>query len=249
MDLNGYQSLPSPYEQIHAVTLPPLQDFMASWRLSNSSSSGTTTPETDNEAEVRLRRYILEILAYTFSADIPTLARALGIQHNSFQSLLNDTERQELRFLSNLIKTLHTKLKHGEWNSTSDFDRQVIRRSVCTPVAKIHVDGPLVLDLIATYADHGCDPEKWKHTLISYWHPWPMCLARFLRGSFGRDAMKGHAKLISDASPNEAVRFELDRAMRAFVKEHWLENVQFLTFNHSGYLRAGFWELWRAIKR
>ena len=210
--------LPPPYTD----RLPDrsLQDNLSEddlpWNMSQDSLISIHAPK---ESVTQLRRYLIEIIAFTFDADFEQLNSALG--HNTAiisreTTILREREKTELLRVSAIVKDLHQKLLYNRFNTTLKRDRDAVLEAIIKPLMglkNLRFDSDYALDLISTYADHQCHPSKRKYTLISLQTP------RFLRfipsPSTGwlRSNLTSHAKFISAVSPNETVQVALGRAL------------------------------------
>ncbi|KAF2184902.1 hypothetical protein K469DRAFT_708678 [Zopfia rhizophila CBS 207.26] len=193
---------------------------------SATAISQNHTPQRD--PVIQLRRYLIEIMAFTFNADFALLNHALG-QHtlptsasiSTTNSTLTDDERVELLRLALISKDLYRKQRGHQLLTTRDSDRRAVTDAIVIPALQLELSAGYILELISTYADHRCDETKREYTLISLNIPYPLCLFRHLTlllALFGHH-LHSHARIISATAPNEDVRIVLGNAMKVFQEE------------------------------
>ncbi|KAF2180435.1 hypothetical protein K469DRAFT_714815 [Zopfia rhizophila CBS 207.26] len=193
---------------------------------SATAISQNHTPQSD--PVMQLRRYLIEIMAFTFNADFALLNHALG-QHtlptsasiSITNSTLTEDERVELLRLALITKDLYGKQRGHQLLTTRDSDRRAVADAIVIPTLHLELSAGYILELISTYADHQCDETKREYTLISLNIPYPLCLFRHLTlflDLFGHH-LHSHARIISATASDEHVRIVLGNAMKVFQEE------------------------------
>ncbi|KAF2787872.1 hypothetical protein K505DRAFT_329364 [Melanomma pulvis-pyrius CBS 109.77] len=214
------------------------------------------TPQRD--PVIQFRRYLLEIMAFTFQADFALLDCALD-QHtlstsasiSTTNSILTEDERFELLRLARTIKDLYGKTRGYQWLNTLDSDRSAVTDAIAKPAVILSLDGSYILQLISTYADHQCDETKRKHTLISLSLPYPLRLFRHLTPflySLGHH-LDSHARIIAATAPHEEVRIVLGNAMKVFQEEELgIKKVPYFWVNDDLWPhRFGWYHVYKAL--
>ncbi|KAF2637121.1 hypothetical protein P280DRAFT_521637 [Massarina eburnea CBS 473.64] len=216
---------------------------------SNTSSAGIDTPPSSTSREsspgpladaatynpqMQLRRYITEIMGFTFDVDFTLLNRALDptvpISATSpTKSILTPHERAELLSLVTLIKEVYAKLSDpgAQWLTVRDCDRETIAEAVVRPALHLGLSAGYLLEILSTYDAHQCDENKRSLSFISQKKPY--CYDFWTRlaflGPFNivmsmcADELWAHGQIIGIASPNERVRIVLGNALDAYQKE------------------------------
>ncbi|KAF2113615.1 hypothetical protein BDV96DRAFT_647872 [Lophiotrema nucula] len=178
------------------------------------------------------RLFILEILAFTFDADFSKLRAALGqrtLQADEPASILTELQRHCLLLISHRVRAMYWRIKNNQWDTVPVGGIYLINRAIIEPTAIVPVETSYALELIATYADHQCEPDKRGKTLVSYHEPRHLRRALFL--SFFlctpdfADTLRSHAKVISAVSPDERVRFILSQAQQDFERNLGLRRL------------------------
>lgn len=193
---------------------------------SDTAVSQNHAPQRDPVTQ--LRRYLVEITAYSFNADFVLLNHALGQPTSSTSasisatnSTLTENERVELLRLALISKDLYGKHRGHELLTTLDSDRRAIANAILIPSIILDLSESYILQLISTYADHQCDEHRRENTLISQRIPQPLCLYRRLTlflYSFSQQ-MNAHTRIILASTPNEDARMVLGEATRVFQQE------------------------------
>jgi hypothetical protein len=183
-----FEAYPNPQDPASAAP-PPYSEADVGGLTADVSSdvvkaTGTPVPQTpilwdsyDDDGEwsespagrasiSRLRRYVIEILAFTFEMDLNLLSVALGQLPNT-TSLLSTEERHDLHSLATLIRNMRPKVGQPSWLTVLDRDRALVIESVSKPVQILNLDGKFVFRLLDSYCDHRCDSVKRRRTLVS----------------------------------------------------------------------------------
>lgn len=193
---------------------------------SATTISQTYTPQRD--PVMQLRRYLVEIMAFTFNVDSALLNHALGqdtlptsASVSNTNSILTEDERVELLRLALITNDLYGKRGRPQFLATRDSDRRAVADGIVVPALQLELSATYILELISTYANHQCDKTKREHTLLYRNIPYPLCLFRHLTlllDLFGAH-LYSHALIISTITPNEHVHTVLSNAMRVFQEE------------------------------
>jgi hypothetical protein len=171
-------------------------------------------------AAERLRRYLIEIVAFTLSANFDELNSAiLGqpvAEHTTL--ILSDEERDDLLQLSIIAKDLRIRASRNELNTSFLRDREALHDAIIAPKRVLPLAGLLVteyvIDMISSYADHQCQPTQRQHTLLGYWSQpsaW-QCIA----------TLGSHGLLIGEIAPNEEVQHVLGRSLEDYQRKNRL---------------------------
>ncbi|KAJ4357255.1 uncharacterized protein N0V89_001830 [Didymosphaeria variabile] len=215
-----------------STDLPPPYSVTASTRWLNASSAATDLVKCDLLHQ--FRRFVIEILAFTFDANFSLVNQALGQSSSTTiqttTTILSESEHAELLRLSNLAKSVRKEMRRT-WG-TLDFDRrrpnedhETLASMVVRPAIYYEVDAPYMLELISTYAAHRCEPNnRSKFSLVSQDKPY--CYGFFRRlgflGPFNLvmtifgQTLWLHAIAIKTLAPNEEVRAVLNDAMKEY---------------------------------
>jgi hypothetical protein len=194
--------------------------------------SATVIPQNhgpQRDAVVQLRRYLIEIMAFTFNADIALLNHTLGkplsltsTSTSTTNSTLTTDERVELLRLACISKDLYGKHTGYQFLTTRESDRRAVADAIVMPALELDLSAGYIVELISTYADHQCDETKRKHTLVSLSIPCLLWLFRRLAvlglAILGHH-LDSHARIVGATAPNEDVRMVLGNAMKAFQEE------------------------------
>ena len=183
---------------------------------------------------MQLRRYIVEIVGFTFDADYSLLNQALGqtaltTSTPPTNSILTPDERAELLGLVTLIQELNEKISAAgtQWLTVRSADREAVADAVIRPALYLGLPVSYALELVSTYALHQCDESKRSLSLISQRKPYFYSIFRSLSflGPFNiilgmfTDELWSHAHIVGIAAPNEEVRMVLGNSMHAYQKE------------------------------
>lgn len=133
-----------------------------------------------------LRRYIIEILAMTFSPNFDRLNTALCGSETAERttSTLSELEREGLFHLSCLVRKTRQMVLKGQASAISFEDKQEIRDAIIEPAAMISrftYTGAFAMDLIGWYGTHIQYPVQWQDTIPAYWANDLMGLGEFAR--------------------------------------------------------------------
>jgi hypothetical protein len=197
----------------------------------------------------QFRRYVIEIMAFTFDADFSLLNRALGQPPISPDSILTSSERANLLDLATLMQDLEAKiLGSGRLGGTQFFairtqDREAVADAVIRPALYLGLRAGYMLEIISAYATHQCNPSKRSFSFIERKKPYLYSFWRsleflgpfnFVLGIFTND-LWACAKVIEAVAEQEEVRIILANAMDGYQKhvlgipymyhiERWSEN-------------------------
>ncbi|KAF2827211.1 hypothetical protein CC86DRAFT_405352 [Ophiobolus disseminans] len=155
---------PPPYSEPTIPTTPappspPLVTQTPSTRKGYRSFKDWSESPAGRKAIAQLRRYLIEILAFTFEADM-TVINAVLSQADGTKTTLSDAEHASLLALAHLIRSMYPKVGKPEWLTIPDSDITMITEAVSKPIKFLKLDGCLVFELLASYADHQCDSSK-----------------------------------------------------------------------------------------
>lgn len=170
----------------------------------------------------QFRRYTVEVLAFTFNADMSALQSAMCLATKSKEgkvprySILSTKERADLLNLSHLVRKLHKKITSNELDTTNKSERDLLFTALVKPARALHIPAGFALDFISTYADHECRPKRWKYTLVGHYTPRWFHIRGTLRYWNYRAALGTHSNMIGAVAPTEHVKHILGRAQQAF---------------------------------
>lgn len=199
-----------------------------------SPSSSLSPNRVAHNPLMQLRRYIIEIMGFTFDADFSLLNEALGqtastISTSPTNSILTPAEHAELLSLITLIEELKAKISNTstQWLTVRSSDREAVANAVIRPALYLGLPASYVLELISTYASHQCNKSKRHLSLISQRKPYFYSLFRSLAflGPFNivlglfTNELWSHAHIINIAAPNEEVRIVLGKAMHVYQRQ------------------------------
>lgn len=183
---------------------------------------------------MQLRRYIIEIMSFTFNADFTLLNQALGqsastVSASLAKSILTQHERAELLKLAELMENIKAKgLNLGkQWLIIRSRDREVIAAAVVRPALYLELPVAYVLEVISTYSSHRCDGSKRSLSFIEQSKP---CFYNILKslsflGPFNvplgifTNHLWSHAQVINLTVSNEGLRLLLANAMDIYQKQ------------------------------
>ncbi|KAF2000182.1 hypothetical protein P154DRAFT_599096 [Amniculicola lignicola CBS 123094] len=190
----------------------------------------------------QFHRYVIEILAFTFSTNIVELNNAIGQSKTpSVVSILSPTEQQDLLCIATVIKLLCIKSRKNEWNTTSQYDRDLVWNAICGPACASHIREDFALDLVASYGDHRCEPTLHDRSLLLHWRPTGWNFWKLSNWSNFPLALQSHARVIGLVAPNESVRLILGRSQEKFQQKRGYGNMT-IGFDWPP-VRVGFEEL------
>lgn len=227
--------LPPPYSEVNSFT----------------SETTVETPKNDRNIE-QFRRYIIEIMAFTFGVDMTKLNPALGMRARAKTwkkqraSTLFQEERNRLYHLSYIIKRLHRQTLQIEWIGEFLLEEYkiTIREEIVKPARSLDIREDYALDLISTYADHQCDPARWKYTLLARWSPRGWNFWKWWYYDYLAWALESHANLIGDVVNGE-VRLILGQHLDGFRRRRVFRCLKPTGFEFQ--VRKGFEKLELAI--
>lgn len=214
------------------------------WRGYGDAEDWSESP-AGRRAISQLRRYLIEVLAFTFEADVTVFKAVLG-QIDDTKTTLSESEHASLLALAHLIKSMRTKVGKPEWLTIPDSDCTMIIEAVSKPVKFLKLDDSFVFKLLASYADHQCDPSRWTMTLVAQRIPW---LAKY-RSVWGEGlralggTVRSHVDLAQLVAQDEGVRKLLGESMIKWQESRGLEG---LVIDGSDYPTGGFWDLAKAV--
>lgn len=101
----------------------------------------------------QLCRYLIELLAFTFEADMTIFNAALG-QIDNTKTTLSEAEHAFVLALGHLIKSMCAKVGQPERLTIPDSDCVMVIEAVSKPVKFLKLSDSFVLKLLASYADY-----------------------------------------------------------------------------------------------
>ncbi|KAH7116010.1 hypothetical protein B0J11DRAFT_115268 [Dendryphion nanum] len=181
----------------------------------------------------QLQKYLIEIITFRIEANLMLVREALDADDNtkptpiSYGSILTDSEKTELMQLATAIDRLYDKYRSKEWVASSEADRESVKTGILKPLEYMkryfcHAD---IMELIATYPKHQCDPSKRALAInrsrgkISF------------SSKEDKTSLAGLEGLIDIISPNGDVRMVLGEALidlrkrigvKSIEAKHWL---------------------------
>lgn len=192
-------------------------DTMENWSKSPAGS----------DAISQLRRYLIEIVAFTFEADMAIINAALS-QIADNKSILSEAERASLLALAQLIRSISAKVDKAEWPTVPNSDCTMLVDAFAKPAIFLKMRECFVFKLLASYAEHQCGPTEWKMTIVAQQIPWLM-RCRSLSGD-GLEALgatvRSHIDVVQFAAPNEEVRMLLGEAIINWQKGRRLQGLR-----------------------
>jgi hypothetical protein len=182
--------------------------------------SPTTSPE---QYKQQLCRYLIEILAFTFKVDPKELRRATNpgskAPHLNSETpfILTRTERDQLLHLSCTVQHVHAKVCRNEVLTTYRRDRDLINDAILRPAHKLGIYPLHALDLISTYKDHQCNPDKRRYTILAVFTPrFCKCISyRF------ESTLNAHRLVMERVSRNDDVQHVLGRAFEKVWRRYY----------------------------
>ncbi|KAH7094540.1 hypothetical protein FB567DRAFT_6031 [Paraphoma chrysanthemicola] len=195
----------------------------------------------------QLLRYLIEILAFTFDADMTILNAALG-QSEDDATVLIENERASLLALSHLIRSMNAKVGNSEWLTVPDNDYTTVLEAVSKPVKflKVRVEESFVFGLLASYVDHECDPARRTMTLVAQRIPG---LLKF-RSVWGDPLLmlgatvRSHVDIVLLITESESIRKVLGEAI---IKWQERRGLQSLVIQSTVQATHGYWEMAKAV--
>jgi hypothetical protein len=230
------------------------------------SPSPASPPPQDPIAQ--FRRYMIEIMGFTFCADFQLLNDALGQPSISLSfdssptttttsspatSILTPAERAELLRLALLLPFFTTKLERNQWITVRDADRNAVVNAIIKPAIRLGLTPEGIMRLLNSYATHQCKESERRHTLISRQTPCLMPLIRLFSflGPFNLwllclgIELNYHAHIIASAAPSEEVRLLLGTAMQVYQEKRL--GLDKVTYPEGG-MSVGYYP-WRKLTR
>jgi hypothetical protein len=219
---------PPPYSErtLPATPAPPLiTQTPRLWKDYGNVDDWSKSP-AGRKAISQLCRYLIEVLAFTFEADMTIFNAALG-QIADTKTTLSQAEHASLLALAHLIRSLRAKVGQPEWLTIPDSDFTMVIEAVSKPVKLLKLPDNFVFKLIASYADHQCDPSKRAMTLVAQRIPW---LAKY-RSVWGDRlralgaTVRSHVDVARLVAHDEGVRKLLGEAMIKWQEKRGLEGL------------------------
>lgn len=124
--------------------------------------------------------------------------------------------------MSRLAKRLQKKCAANEWLTTAEKDRDAVCDAVIVSSKSFDLCPAYVLDLISTYADHGCKPELWNYTLIAHWSPTGWKFFKYLTWQYLSWSIVSHAHVIEKVSMSEEYMMVLESGIEKFQSQKGL---------------------------
>jgi hypothetical protein len=162
LDLQDPRSAaPSPYPEADVFELPidvvesaelPTTPIRVSWAKYNDGNKWRQSP-AGTASIMTLLRYMVEIIAFTFGMDLGLLNAALDQPPNAI-SVLSADDRNDLRGLANLIRSMQSKIGRPSWLTVADSDCALVIEGVSKPVNILKLDGNFAFQLLDSYCDH-----------------------------------------------------------------------------------------------
>ncbi|KAF2475952.1 uncharacterized protein BDR25DRAFT_379579 [Lindgomyces ingoldianus] len=219
--------------------------------LLNGSQESPYPFHTPRASITQLRKYLIEIIAFTFGADFGQLNSMLD-QNADVASrgttILREEEKVELMRLSTLVENLRQKMLYNQFNTTLKRDRDIITDAIIKPAIEISLDPDYAMDLISTYADHQGDPTKRKFTLVSLYTPMFLRFKPYPATVDLRKTLISHAKVISAISLNESIQVALGKALADFQEKLGFKTIPDVYNDYCWPVRIGFWNLKNALE-
>jgi hypothetical protein len=106
-----------------------------------------------------------------------------------------------------------------------------------------------ILDLISTYADHGCKPELWIHMLIAHWSPKGWKFFKYMTWKYLRWSVMGHAHIVEKVSMSEEYRMVLGSGLEKFQSQRGLRDLKDLPVGVEVPVRVGWREMAGYLER
>ncbi len=214
------------------------------WKNYGIFEDGSESP-AGRRAISQLRRYLIEVLAFTFEADMTIFNAVLG-QIDDTKTTLSKPEHASLLALAHLIRSMRAKVGKPEWLTIPDGDRTMVTEAVSKPVKFLKVNDTFVFKLLASYADHQCDPSRRTMTLVAQRIP---RLAKYRSVWFDSllalgATVRSHVDVAQLVADDEGVRKLLGEAMIKWQKRRGLEGLVIEGRDDS---TREFWDLVKAV--
>jgi len=153
----------------------------------------------------QLQRYILEIVAITFSANFDTLNSALqDSTSEGTTTILCDEERSELLALSGLVSKCHGQLLREPEMPIEVKDEMIISDKISQPGLQLEYNlGDYALELIEWYGSYtrACgNSHTWQYTIPGYWDKNPTMGFNNLK-----ESMRTFSLIIEHTKPSQHV--------------------------------------------
>jgi hypothetical protein len=195
----------------------------ARWDSIDDKKQYTRSPECA-QAIAQLSRWLLEILAFTFEADMAALSSTSTQTVAGRATILPDPEKQSLLQIAHLLKDMCRKVGRSDWYIIPLSDRQHVIDSITKPCEVLNVDRDFVLALLASYATHQCDSASRSSTVLSKRVPYFFRYRSRFDPFLVRlgNTIRSHAKLVEGIELDEAARAVLQKAMAGYLERHRL---------------------------
>ncbi|KAF1958128.1 hypothetical protein CC80DRAFT_546369 [Byssothecium circinans] len=200
----------------------------------------------EQEAQI-LRRYLMRILAATFTVDRQKLKSAIRTYQSSGsrrgRSLTlhgpntehDRVESAALEKLCTLIRKLKKKSRRNEWDTTLQHERDTVNCSVMGAAMALNVEDEFVLELLGRYTGDfkksRYRPWEKKGTHLHYYMP--LCARIRPRWTFAMrdlgDTLRSYSFLIAKLFPEqeqEQIRVVFGEALAEFQKSERIRNLK-----------------------
>ncbi len=127
--------------------------------------------------------------------------------------------------------------------TTAEKDRDTVHDAAIAPSRSFSLCPAYILDGISTYADHGCKPELWNHTLIVHWSPTGWKFFKYMTWQYLRWSIVSHAHMIEMVSMTAECRMWLRGGLEQFQSQRGLRDLEDLPVGIEVPVRVG----WREV--
>lgn len=176
-----------------------------------------------------LRRYLIEILAFSYDVDqaelhaaLSTTCLATGPKYSGI--ILDDAERKHLLDLSTIIQQTYDHIQADNAELVPYQNEENIRQLAIYPADALNISSPFILDHLSSYHIHQCDPSKRKKTMLYAYHrpmlKWWPCHEQLAKQLISDDLLIWHI------SPSERVRLLLSAGVARFRAKHCPEIME-----------------------
>ncbi|KAF2105964.1 hypothetical protein BDV96DRAFT_638471 [Lophiotrema nucula] len=199
--------------------------------------------------EEQLRKFLLEVISFTFDLDGDKLKTVLDSSTDSTKnpstnnsSILSEEEQEALLHLSTTINNLRHKCLKNQWLTTLRKDREYVISTVIEPASSLNTHEVYALDILSTYADHRCQPALQKYTLFNHWkRPYKNWLKNLGIGDLELQwTIASHAIIVEEIAPNDAVRQLFGEAIEEFQR---VKKLKGRGLSYPRPIRKGFLDL------
>jgi hypothetical protein len=224
----------------------------------NDHTMVQTSPSTSNVLQVRqLRRFLIEIIAFSFGVSTIRLSAALGDPFAPFMSasktssglasnpsILSDRERGKLLHLARLVQHLHRKNQNDELHTTQNAFRSEVYGSIIKPAKDLNIYPAFALELIANYADHYC--IYWDCTLLAQRRPSILEFRHWVLRNVFLSALNDVTLIITKEENIEVYRI-LANGLVEYQNRYWFVSVKTSSTGVSP-VSAGFASLHKSLE-